>query len=206
MKVIVHRMEQGTPEWFAVRCGVPTASNFAKIITATGKPSTSAQGYMDQLLADYLAGEATDGVEANYWMERGSELEAQAREAYSIITGAEVEQVGFVTEGDGRWGCSPDGLIADNGGIEIKCPKASTVVSYYRANKCPADYWPQVQGALWVTGRQWWDFFAYHPSLKPFTVRVERDEEYIGKLDEAVRQFVETMAKQREALRNWRMQ
>jgi hypothetical protein len=203
--VLIHQVEQGTPEWFAVRLGIPTASNFAKIITSTGKPSTSAAGYMDQLLADWLAGEVTDAVEANYWMDRGTEMEGRAREAYSLITGHSVEHVGFITDGKRQWGCSPDGLIGDDGGLEIKCPKASTLVSYYRAGKCPADYWPQVQGALWVTGRAWWEFLAYHPALRPFIVHVERDAEYIGKLAEAVEGFVAKLTEAQEALKEWRM-
>lgn len=202
--MIVHNMPQGSPEWFAIRCGIPTASNYDKIITGTGKPSTSAQGYMNQLLADWLAGGPTDAMAGNYWMERGSELEEEARKAYSIISGREVEQVGFITDDSGLFGCSPDGLVNADGGLEIKCPKASTLVSFYYLLRCPPDYYPQIQGCMWITGRVWWDFFAFHPALRPYLVRVERDEEYIGKLSEGVIGFVEKLKTQQEKLKGWK--
>jgi hypothetical protein len=195
---------QGTPEWHIIRCGKPTASNFGKILTATGKASTSAQGYMDSLLADWLAGEPADAMEATFWMERGVETEDEARQAYSIITGREVQQVGFCMEDGERWGCSPDGLVGGDGGLEIKCPKASTLISYYRSG-CPAEYRPQIQGCMMVTDRAWWDFMGYHPSLRPLIVRVERDEQYIIQQREALEKFVMKMEEQKESLKEWRL-
>lgn len=203
--MIIHNMEQGSEEWHGIRCGIPTASNFGKILSATGKPSTSASSYMDSLLADWLAGQPVDIVQSTLWMERGTELEAEARQAYSFITGNEVQQVGFCMEDGGRWGCSPDGLIGEDGGLEIKCPKASTLVGYYHMLRCPSDYRPQIQGCMMVTGRQWWEFFAYHPALRPLIVRVKRDDEYIKKQEEALTKFVEKMEAKKETLKEWRM-
>ena len=203
--VVVHDMDQRTDDWFRVRLGIPTASQYGKIVTAGGKRSESVQDYMDGLLADWLAGQQCDRIEATYWMERGTELENQARQLYSWTTGHTVEQVGFISRG--LTGCSPDGLIGTDGMLEIKCPKASTLVGYYRDDKLPAKYVPQVQGQLWVAGRAWCDFFAWHPSLDAFMLRVERDEAYIDKLSEAVEAFIAKMLKQRAAMEaaGWRV-
>ena len=196
---------QGTPEWFAARLGIPTASNFGKIFTSAGKHSTSRNGYADCLLADYLAGKPVDQMESTHWMERGNELEQQARDNYSFETGNEVDQIGFVyLDVKQTTGASPDGLIGDDGMVEIKCPKASTLVGYY-GKDCPAKYVPQVQGQLWICEREWCDFYAYHPLLLPVLVRVERDEKYIKLLAEAVAEFVEYLNKRKKALKKWRM-
>ena len=194
-------MEQGSPAWFTARLGRPTASRYGEIYTGTGKASTSAQGYMDELNADWLAGVPTDSFEGNFWTDRGTELEAQARAGYEWDTDNAVIQVGCCWTDDGMTGGSPDGLIGDDGGLEIKCPKAKTLVSYLRNGGIPTKYIPQVQGYMMITGRAWWDFYAWHPKLPALLVRVERDEEYICNLHDAVMRFVEKMLKQRDQLK-----
>lgn len=186
--MIIHDLPQGTPEWFAVRRGKPTASEFKQILTATGKPSTSAHRYMCTLLAEWLAGDKLEAYE-NEWMRRGNELEPQAREMYEFVHDAEVVLVGFCEADDRSAGCSPDGLVGDDGLVEIKCPAPWTHVSYLLAGKCPADYVPQVQGQLMITERQWCDFISYHPDLPPLVVRVQRDEAFIAALREALANF-----------------
>jgi len=193
-------MEQRTAEWHAARLGIPTASRYGEILTGTGKQSQSAQGYMNELLADRLAGFPVDRLDPTYWMDRGTEMEDRARVAYTFVTGLEVEQVGFVRHGELPTGGSPDGLIGEDGIIEIKCPKAKTVIAYLRGGKLPTTYIPQVQGYLWLTGRKWADFMAYHPALPPFIVRAQADGEYHAKLEEALRKFCEKMEKQYEQL------
>jgi hypothetical protein len=121
------------------------------------------------------------------------------------VTGRGVREVGLCADEGALWACSPDGLVDPDGGLEIKCPKASTMVGYYRDGACPSEYVAQVQGCLWITGRAWWDFFVYHPSMRPYLIRVERDEPYIEKLSEAVSRFVDKLLEQREALKDWRM-
>ena len=196
---------QGTDEWFAARLGIPTASNFNKIITSLGKPSTSKVKYADTLLADWLAGKPVDAVGTSYWMDRGTELEQQARDNYTFETGNEVEQIGFAyLDVRQEVGCSPDGLIGDDGVQEIKCPKASTLVSYY-GKPCPAAYYPQVQGELWVTDRQWCDFYVWHPELMPYLIRVERDESYIKLMATEVEKFVRYLDKRKKELEKWRI-
>jgi len=203
--MIVLDIPQGSPEWHAARLGIPTASRFGDILTSQKKSSSSAGRYMDELLAEWMAGKPVDTVENTVWMDRGHELEQEARLRYELDTELAVAQVGFVYLDEGRAvGASPDGLVK-GGGLEIKCPKASTLVSYY-GKGCPAKYIPQVQGCMWICDRPWWDFFGYHPDLPPHLVRVERDEGYIRLLAEAVEEFNSTMYQRREELKEWATQ
>lgn len=198
--VIVTDIQQGTPEWRAARAGIATASEFAKLLTSTGKPSTQATTYMHKLLADWLIGEPS-GPEATDWMLRGIEMEAEARAWYEMQTDADVQQVGIVYRDESRMvACSPDGLVGDEGGVEIKCPAPHTHVGYLLAGKLPSDYVGQVQGSMYVTGRAWWHFVSYHPDIDPLLIRVERDEAYIESLDKAVRAFVARLLEAREEL------
>lgn len=110
----------------------------------------------------------------NDWMQRGHDLEAEARHVYELETFNKVHNGGFFELNE--WvGASPDGLIGNDGLVEIKCPKYSTMIEYLLNNKLPKIYEWQVHGQLWVTNRNWCDFVAYHPKLKPLIIRVERD-------------------------------
>lgn len=199
--MLMDNSTQLSDEWFAARCGVATASSFSKIVTATGKPSTQAQGYMNQLLADWYIGKQVDVMEASKWMERGTELEEQAREMYSFMEDSEVLQVGLCYLNDEKLiGASPDGLVGDSGLLEIKCPKASTVIDYM-LNGFPSAYKQQVQGQLWVTGLEWCDFFVYHPDIEPLLIRVKRDQEYIDVMDDLIHKFIKKMMDKRKQLK-----
>jgi len=182
--------EQGSDEWIAARLGVPSASMFGKIITTQGKWSTQADAYINQLVAEKLTGEQTY-VYQNEHMVRGTELEPEARAMYEFIKEVEVNEVGFCLHDTLNAGCSPDGLIAEDGGLEIKCPAPATHVEYLKAGVLPSKYKQQVMGCLWITGREWWDFVSYHPTMKTLIVRVERDEEYITVLEECVTKAVD---------------
>lgn len=201
MAIIVRDIEQGSEEWHRLRLGIPSASNFHRIITpAKGEPSRQAIGYRRELLAEWLTG-APSGPKQNYWMQRGTELEAEARAYYEMYAGCEVEHVGFVWQDDDNTvGCSPDGLVGDDGGVEIKCPAPATHVGYILDQKIPTDYIPQVQGSLWVTGRTWWDFVSYSPGLEPLVIRVERDNEYISNLKDSVNKFVRALLEEQITL------
>lgn len=189
--MIILDHEQGSPEWLAARLGKPSASMFSKLITATGKPSSSADGYINQLIAELLTGKS-EPFHVTEWMERGTELESEAREAYEFISGNDVIETGFILHESFRMGCSPDGLITDQGGLEIKVPAPKTMVSYLRDNQAGVKkYWQQIQGCMWISQREWWDFFAYHPEMPHVLVRVERDDEYIAKLaDEVIKAVI----------------
>lgn len=181
--------EQGSDEWIAARLGIPSASMYGKIITTQGKWSTQADTYINQLVAEKLTGEQTPFYQ-NEHMARGTELEPDARKMYEFIKDVEVQEVGFCLHDTLEAGASPDGLIGEDGGLEIKCPAPATHVEYLRGGKLPSKYKQQVMGCLWITGREWWDFMSYHPSMKPLIVRVERDEDYIAELEACVSKAV----------------
>lgn len=177
--------EQGTPEWLQARLGIPSASSYSKLVTTTGKSSAQAEAYINQLVAERITGEPTV-FHVTEPMTRGIELEPEARFRYEMETGNLVIQVGFLMHDTLQAGASPDGLVGENGGLEIKCPSAHTHVEYLRDGDLPIKYFQQLQGCLWISGRDWWDFMSYHPKMEPLIVRVFRDEEFIKALECAV--------------------
>ena len=183
-------VEQGSDEWLEARRGIPTASEFSKLVTSTGKASTQANDYINLLISERLG--AVSESFTNEWMERGVELESAARAWYAFQTEIEPTQVGFVLNDAGTAGASPDAIF-DGGGLEIKCPSPKVHISYLRANKCPAAYIGQVQGCMWICERETWDFLSFHPELPPLLVKVARDEDYIAKLSQRVTEITETI-------------
>jgi len=132
--MLIHNVEQGSPEWFALRAGIPSASEFSKLITSKGEPSKSLPTYAALLAAEKYAGKPLEGFEGNGYTDRGKLLEPDARDAYQFIAGKEVQQIGFVTDDLKRYGCSPDGF-ADEGLVEFKCLKTENHVKamlYYK--------------------------------------------------------------------------
>ena len=177
--------EQGSQEWLDARLGRPSASQFHKLIKSNGKPSASADDYINAMIIERISGMSAP-VFVTEWMTRGNELEPDARNLYTLITDNEVQEVGFILDNSGEFGCSPDGLIGEDGGIEIKCPAPSNHDKWSDKGVCPTKHYAQVQGCMWITERKWWDFMCYHPEKDPFIVRVERDEEFIKNLAEQV--------------------
>ena len=192
----IMNFEQGTDLWFKSRQGIPSASCFDKIVTTTGSPSKQAKTYMYRLAGETVSG-LTEDTYSNAAMQRGIELEKDAREAYEGLKNVVVDQVGFciAEKPHPLVGCSPDGLIKEHGMIEIKCPLASTHVGYLLDNKLPTKYFQQVQGQLYVTGRDWCDFMSYYPNMKPLIVRVKRDEVFISCLNAELTKFCSNLAK-----------
>jgi len=190
--MIIHEMEQGSEAWLQVRLGKVTASNFA---TAIAKPGSSTRDtYMRKLMAERLTG-LPQATYSNANMDRGTELEPDAREHYSLITDTIVGQVGFV-ELNENTGVSPDGLIGEDGGIEIKCPLASTHIQYILNDKLPSTYQWQVHGVMWACDLKWIDFVSYCPEMtsRPIWIhRVERDEEKIAVLQVKIGSFIKEM-------------
>ena len=189
--------EQGTDQWRQARLGIPTASCFKRIMTNAGSASEQATAYMAELIAEALTGQPVDGYTSDD-MQRGIDLEPQARMAYEFETGYSVEQVGGVYLDDSKQiMCSPDGLIPEkHKGLEIKCPRLSTHIKYILEGELPAAYKLQVQGALWITGYDTWDFVSYHPDYNPCTtwiLTVPRDEKTIAALDKHIRSFAVRM-------------
>ena len=198
--MIILNDEQGSPEWLASRLGRPSASMFGKLITGSGKPSSSAEFYINEMIAERLTGRSKPFF-TNEHMERGTALEPEAREAYEFITDYEVQETGFILDDSEEFGCSPDGLVVDHSlGLEIKCPSDSVHVSYLRAGKVPAKYYQQVQGCMWITGRDCWDFMSYHPEMPHLLVRARRNEKFIEAMAEQVLAAVETITTETERL------
>lgn len=200
--MIILDCEQGSYEWEQARLGIPTASAYSKILTpSTLKLSKSAAPYRNQLLAEWLVGHSLDLTPQTAWMERGTEMEPEARAFYEMHHDCTVERVGFVLRDDGRTGGSPDGLVGDDGGLEIKCPALHTHVDYLLNNSALADaYRVQVQGYLYLTGRAWWDIISYTPELPHVCVRIERDEVFAAALDQALADFLADLDAAREIL------
>jgi len=172
-------MPQGGADWLLIRAGMPTASQFSKVITpAKFAVSTSVELYSSHLLAELYYGGPIDS-DSSQFMERGKELEAEALAWYELGVSEEVETTGFCMSDDQRYGCSPDALVGDEGGCEIKVPAMVTHLDYLIKDELPTKYLLQVQGSMLVTGRKWWDFVSWHPTAKPLVVRVKRDEDII---------------------------
>lgn len=184
-------MIQGSAEWLEARLGVPTASRFSEILTPTGQKSKSAIGYMDELIFERVARKPDGDISHLHWLQHGTETEAAARAWYEWNY-TDVEQVGFVLTDHG-YGCSPDGLVGDDGLLEIKSTKGKTAIGYTRGGKLPSIYKPQVQGQMLVCKRDWCDFLVYHIDITPLVIRVERDEAYINTLHDALCEFVEKL-------------
>lgn len=189
----IHDVEQNSDEWYALRAGIPTASEFSKLVTGTGKKSTQADGYAATLAAEHYAGKPLERWEGNSATERGHEMEAQARATYEFTNDVEIVRVGFVTNHGA--GCSPDGMVGDAGLYEGKAqlPKGHVeTLAYHAKHGCvPPAYMTQCQGELWICEREWVDLDFYHPELPGLTVRVTRDEAYIRELIKQVQAVLE---------------
>ena len=165
--MIIHRdIEQGSEQWHQLRLGIPTASEFDKIITATGAPSKQSEAYANRLLAELIVGHQVETFKKTAWMERGNELEAEAAAYYDLTNDVETEKVSFITDDERTMGCSPDRLIGEEGLLELKCPAPNTQIDYILNGKLDRDYWPQVQGQLLITKRKWVDLVSYYPGIK----------------------------------------
>lgn len=186
------------------------------ITAVKGDPSAQMDDYANQLAAEILTGDPTDDFKGNVWTERGHELEPEAIAAYAMLRdAAEVEHGCFVSNDEETYGASPDNFVKipkikkvtnstvndngeiveteeevfdgwDEGLLEIKCKLPKNQVSVLLKPTVSRDHWPQLQGQLLVTGRTWVDIMYYHPKLRPQIIRVERDEDYIAKLQVAL--------------------
>jgi YqaJ-like viral recombinase domain. len=166
-------IEQGTDEWHALRRGVITASAISKLLTATFKPASNdtSRALLYQLLAERITGESDSGF-YNDDMARGHLLEGYARDLYAENFDP-VAECGFITltTSAGILGYSPDGLVGDDGLIEIKCPRPKTHLKSLLTGEVPAEYVPQVQTGLATTGRRYCDYISYAPGLPLFVQR-----------------------------------
>jgi len=203
--MIVVEGEQGTDEWHALRLGIPTASCFERIVTASGGASSQANQYAAECVAEWVTGESASEFQGNTDTERGHLFEPDARAFYEFERGVKVRQVAFCYKDKSKLvGMSPDGLIYADGtikhlkrGLEIKCPRAAIHVAYFALGVIPRKYQPQVQGSMWIAGKDEWDFVSYHQDYDPLIVRVERDEKFSKALDKQIPLFIEKMLEMR---------
>jgi putative phage-type endonuclease len=199
--MIVADVIQGSPEWLAARVGIPTASGFDKIITTKGEPSKQALKYMYQLAAERITGVKEETYQ-NAAMQRGIEMESEAREMYEFITGNEVAITGVCYSNKKKlYGASPDGLVGNDGALEIKCPTSAVHIGYLLDGNLPVEYFQQTQGQLFVTGRKWVDFFSYYPGIKPLIVRVLPDVKFLKALMVELEIFVKELDEITERIR-----
>jgi len=198
---IYRDIEQGQPEWFQMRLGKITASKIADVMSK-GRGNAEATGvrnYRAQLVCERLTG-TVEETYTNGAMQRGIELEPLARSCYEFIKGVSVEQVAFVDHPSIRLsGASPDGLVNDDGNLEIKCPNTATHIEYLLGGKPPSQYIPQMMWQMACTGRSWTDFVSYDPrlpeDLQLFIVRLDRDDKIIADMEAAVIDFNDSVDK-----------
>lgn len=173
--MIIHTCEQRSQDWYALRAGIPTASEFSRLITSDGTRSKSADGYALTLAGEMFAGKTLDTFEGTSWTERGREMEDEAIRRYQFDRDLDVDPVGFVTDDAKRTGCSPDGFVGKDGLVEVKCLKAENhikaILYFQKHGRCPTDYVQQTQGQLWICERLWCDLIFYHPELPLLVIK-----------------------------------
>lgn len=189
MKIIP--VQPGSPQWFACRKGIPTASRFHEILTPTGKLASNdkARRCAYQLVSERLLNESMQTVKETDWMIHGKNMEPNALAHFQFVYEVALEPIGFVTTNDGRAGASPDAhIVGTKQYAEIKCPAPWTHLGYLLDGP-GTDYRPQVQGQLWVCEAEAVHFFSYHPQMPAYHVVVKRDDQYIALLAKAVTDF-----------------
>jgi len=186
---------QRTPEWFALRLGKVTASRIGDLMAKTKSGySASRANYMAELAIQRLTGEVEQGFNTPA-MQWGTETESKARNAYSFFTGNAVKEVAFIYHPDiDQAGASPDGLVGEDGLVEIKCPNSATHLETLRTGKINNKYRLQMQWQMACSGRKWCDFVSFDPrfsgGLRIFIKRVERDDELITEITGEVIKFL----------------
>ncbi len=202
---IQHDVDQGSDEWFSLRVGIPTASEFKNIVnekTGVVKQNRAKtdlgempKSYANLKIGEIMTGELGGVMKPTFWMDRGSILEVRARQAYEQIHDVKTENGGFLTDDDGYFGASPDFMIGDDGIGEIKCLETKHHVKYLLddSDTVPNEYKAQIQGQLFITGRSYCDWWLFHPDLKSKGIRVHRDDEYIANLSDSLNQFRQLM-------------
>lgn len=184
--MIIHNVRQGSEEWEQLRLGKLTASEFGRLVTpAKLQFASGAKSYCIQKAAELL-GVHSPPMTPTFYMDRGTELEPHALAEFEAKI-APVQRVGFIQLSEGiSVGCSPDGLVGDDGVVEIKCPKSETLIEWIADGVLPSEYRMQCQGELWVTGREVCHFWGWHPEIEPFHIEVVREPEVMDALSKAI--------------------
>lgn len=180
-----------------MRAGKITASEADSLVSPLGKvrDGDGVETYLNQKLVEKWIGGPLPQLQGIFDMEQGQILEERAKPAFTIHTGLEIQNVSFIETDDGRAGCSPDAIVGESEGVEIKCPTMPKHVGYLRAGRLPRDYIAQVQFGLFVTGFKTWHFFSYSRQFPPLHLVIERDEKFQAALKEAIDAFIERLDK-----------
>lgn len=192
-------MEQRSGEWFEIRRGKVTASRVADVIAKTKSgPAASRRNYEAQLIAERLTGVTAESY-SNAAMQWGTDIEPEARAAYCFLRDADVEEVGFIVHPDIKdSGASPDGLVGDDGMVEIKCPNTATHINTLLTGKIDGKYITQMQWQMACAGRAWCDYVSYDPRMperhRLWVKRVHRADDRIAELEAEVRDFLAEVA------------
>jgi hypothetical protein len=187
--IIRDDIEQRSPEWLECRRGLVTASNFQCLMTTKTEDRRGRTSYLRRLVAEIVTDESAPEYD-NADLRRGREQEYDARRAYELVTDAEVRRVGIgINDEFGGFGASPDGLIGDDGGLELKSMRADLLIGVLSKGEVPSEHVAQIQGNLLVFGRAWWSICIFAPRMPLFIRRVPRDEEYCARLAKEIAGF-----------------
>jgi len=185
---IYHDVAQYSEEYDRLKLGIPTSSNFHKIITPQGKASRQWREYACVLIAERILHHRIEFYNSPA-MERGLIVEAEAADWYEFDQDVTVQRIGLITDDEHTMGCSPDRLVGDEGLLEIKAPLPQTQVEYWISGELSQRFRPQLQGQLYVSGRSWVDIICWHDVLPKLVVRIEPDEKFIAVLDHELQIF-----------------
>jgi hypothetical protein len=192
-------VDQNSDEWVRARLGIPTASGMAKIFTSkTQKLSTQQDGYLAQLIAEWWTGQPLESFSSDD-TERGHALEEEAFKYYRFAARQPDARRGkFCLRDDGLVGCSPDVMVGEDGLAQIKCLNTKNHMAIVLSDEMDGKYMTQMQCEMYVTGRAWNDFIAYHPDGLPNPIiRIYRNEDFIANLEKAINGFIEVMLEKR---------
>lgn len=199
--MIIHEVSQGSLEWLNLRAGMPTASQFHRVITPKrAARSEQMEDFINDLVAERFMGRPLATADMP-WMKEGTAREPESAAYYSFIRDVELETVGLITTDDGKIGASPDRLVGADGLLELKNPKAHTHIGYLLGAGPDEAYRVQLNGQLFVAERQWVDIMSYSPGLPEVITRVERDEPFIDKLKALLYEVVAEVEARMEKLK-----
>lgn len=204
---IQRQSDQGSADWLQERAGHVTASCFSDVLAVSkrdGKPLKAREDYLMKLVVERITGKPIESP-SSFAMSWGTDAEPYARTEYELITGRMVREVGFKRHSNIEFvGASSDGLVSNDGGIEIKCPYNSAVHLKTIRDGMPEEHIAQVQGQMWILGLSWTDFCSYDPrmpsELRLFVQRIERDDQFINNLDAEISIFLEEINSQVEQI------
>ncbi len=207
--MIIHDVEQGSAEWHKLRAGRPTSSLFGNIITGTGKPSDSLDAYAHTLATEkFFGGPIDDGWQGNRFTEAGHKLEVEAKADYAMTRQVSIVEVGFITDDLMKWGTSTDGLVNNDGLVEVKSlikTRWASLLTYLGIhNKIPPEYVPQLQGELFVAERAWVDIVFYNPAAEPIIFRQHQIPSFQVALEVRLKKVITLRNAKLKAMKKWK--